>query len=180
MPAFDIVSEVDMQEVDNAVNQASKEISNRFDFKGSKSTLEFDKEKKEIKILADDDMKLRSIHQVLGQKLIKRSVDLSCLEYGNEDEVSGGMIRQVAKLKQGLEKPDAKKIVKLIKDSKLKVQAQIQDEQAACERQGLPPRKPNMDLPATNPKTHLLAPRNSLSIGSLLLPTFCPCMRPEP
>ena len=129
MPAFDIVSEVDMQEVDNAVNQASKEISNRFDFKGSKSTLEFDKEKKEIKILADDDMKLRSIHQVLGQKLIKRSVDLSCLEYGNEDEVSGGMIRQVAKLKQGLEKPDAKKIVKLIKDSKLKVQAQIQDEQ---------------------------------------------------
>ncbi len=129
MPAFDIVSEVDMQEVDNAVNQASKEISNRFDFKGSKSTLEFDKEKKEIKILADDDMKLRSIHQVLGQKLIKRSVDLSCLEYGSEDEVSGSMLRQVVKLKQGLEKPDAKKIVKLIKDSKLKVQAQIQDEQ---------------------------------------------------
>ena len=76
MPSFDIVSEVDMQEVDNAVNQASKEISNRFDFKGSKSTLEFDKDRKEIKILADDDMKLRSIQQVLGQKLIKRSVDL--------------------------------------------------------------------------------------------------------
>ena len=88
MPAFDIVSEVDMQEVDNAVNQASKEISNRFDFKGSKSKLEFDKEK-EIKILADDDMKLRSIHQVLGQKLIKRSTDLSCLDYGSEDETAG-------------------------------------------------------------------------------------------
>ena len=129
MPSFDIVSEVDMQEVDNAVNQASKEISNRFDFKGSKSTLEFDKDRKEIKILADDDMKLRSIQQVLGQKLIKRSVDLSALDYQKEEEVSGGMIRQTAKLKQGIEKPDAKKIVKAIKDSKLKVQAQIQDEQ---------------------------------------------------
>ena len=90
MPSFDIVSEVDMQEVDNAVNQASKEISNRFDFKGSKSTLEFDKDRKEIKILADDDMKLRSIQQVLGQKLIKRSVDLSALDYKKKKKLAVG------------------------------------------------------------------------------------------
>lgn len=129
MPSFDIVSELDLQEVDNATNQASKEIANRFDFRGGKSEISFSKEKKEISILADDDMKLRAIHQLLEQKMVKRNIDLRSLKYGKEEEASGGMIRQSVSLVQGIGKEDAKKITKAIKETKLKVQAQIQDEQ---------------------------------------------------
>jgi uncharacterized protein YajQ (UPF0234 family) len=129
MPSFDIVSEVNLQEVDNAVNQTVKEISTRFDFRGSKSTIEFDKPEKKIKILADDELKLRSIHQLLEQKLVKRSVDLRLLDYGKQEELSGNALRQEVTLKNGIDKEEAKKIIKLIKDSKIKVQAQIQDEQ---------------------------------------------------
>ncbi len=129
MPSFDIVSEVNLQEVDNAVNQTVKEISTRFDFRGSKSTIEFDKTEKKIKILADDELKLRSIHQLLEQKLVKRSVDLRLLDYGKQVEGTGNALRQEVTLKNGIDKEEAKKIVKLIKDSKIKVQAQIQDEQ---------------------------------------------------
>jgi uncharacterized protein YajQ (UPF0234 family) len=129
MPSFDIVSEVNLQEVDNAVNQTVKEISTRFDFRGSKSSVEFDKNEKKIKILADDELKLRSIHQLLEQKLVKRSVDLRLLDYGKQIEGSGNALRQEVTLKNGIDKEEAKKIIKLIKDSKIKVQAQIQDEQ---------------------------------------------------
>ncbi len=129
MPSFDIVNEVNLQEVDNAVNQTVKEISTRFDFPGSKSTIEFDKTEKKIKILADDELKLRSIHQLLEQKLVKRSVDLRLLDYGKQVEGTGNALRQEVTLKNGIDKEEAKKIVKLIKDSKIKVQAQIQDEQ---------------------------------------------------
>jgi uncharacterized protein YajQ (UPF0234 family) len=129
MPSFDIVSEVNLQEVDNAVNQTVKEISTRFDFRGSKSTIEFDKLEKKIKILADDELKLRSIHQLLEQKLVKRSVDLRLLDYGKQIEGSGNALRQEVTLKNGIDKEEAKKIIKLIKDSKIKVQAAIQDEQ---------------------------------------------------
>lgn len=129
MPSFDIVNEVNEQEVDNAINQAAKEIATRFDFRGSKSTLDFDKTEKKIKIFADDELKLRTIHQLLEQKLIKRSVDLRVLDYGKEQQATGNAIRQEVTLKNGIDKEEAKKIVKIIKDSKLKVQAQIQDEQ---------------------------------------------------
>ncbi len=129
MPSFDIVNEVNLQEVDNAVNQTVKEISTRFDFRGSKSTIEFDKTEKKIKILADDELKLRAIHQLLEQKLVKRSVDLRTLDYGKQIEGSGNALRQEVTLKNGIDKEEAKKIVKLIKDSKIKVQAAIQDEQ---------------------------------------------------
>ncbi len=129
MPSFDVVSEVDLQEVDNAVNQASKEISNRFDFRGGKSEISFSRDEKSIKIIADDDMKLRSIHQILEQKLVKRSVDLRALEYGNETEISGNLLKQIVTLKVGLEKETTKKITKIIKDSKIKVQVQQQDDQ---------------------------------------------------
>ncbi len=129
MPSFDIVNEVNLQEVDNAVNQTVKEISTRFDFRGSKATIEFDKTEKKIKILADDELKLRSIHQLLEQKLVKRSVDLRLLDYGKQVEGTGNALRQEVTLKNGIDKEEAKKIVKLIKDSKIKVQAQIQDEQ---------------------------------------------------
>src|SRR6478609_1369356 len=129
MPSFDIVSEVNLQEVDNAVNQTVKEITTRFDFRGSKSSIEFDKTEKKIKILADDELKLRSIHQLLEQKLVKRSVDLRLLDYGKQQEGTGNALRQEVTLKAGIDKEEAKKIVKLIKDSKIKVQAQILDEQ---------------------------------------------------
>lgn len=129
MPSFDIVSETNMQEVDNAINQAVKEIATRFDFKGGRNTIELDKEAKIVKIIADDDMKLRAIHQLIEQKLAKRGVDLGCLDFGDHEEASGQTIRQKITIKSGIDKESAKKIVKSIKDSKLKVQAQIQDEQ---------------------------------------------------
>lgn len=129
MPSFDIVSEIDTQELDNAVNMAAKEIGNRFDFRGGKSKIEFMKSEKTITIFADDDMKLQAIHQVLEQKMAKRSLDLRSLDYGKEEEASGGAIRQLVKIKNGIDKDQAKKITKCIKESKLKVQAQIQDEQ---------------------------------------------------
>jgi cyclic-di-GMP-binding protein len=129
MPSFDIVSKVDDQEIDNAVNNTIKEISTRFDFKGGKSSVELDKVAKKIKILADDDLKLRAIHQILELKLLKRGIDITCLNYGKEEEAGGKQLRQVVDIKTGIDKESAKKITKLIKDSKLKVQAQIQDEQ---------------------------------------------------
>lgn len=129
MASFDIVSEIDLQEVDNALNQAQKEIGTRFDFKGSKSTIDFDKAAKKIKITADDDMKLRTLHQILETKFSKRSLDLRCMVYGDAQEATGNTIRQDIQLKSGLEKDDAKKITKKIKELGLKVQAQIQDQQ---------------------------------------------------
>jgi uncharacterized protein YajQ (UPF0234 family) len=129
MPSFDIVSEIDLMEIDNAVNMTIKEIGQRFDFRGGKSTLELDKTARKIKITADDDMKLRAIHQILETRLAKRSIDLRCLKYGAEEAASGNIIRQMVDLKNGLEKEEAKELTKAIKDSKLKVQAEIQGEQ---------------------------------------------------
>lgn len=129
MASFDIVSEIDLQEVDNAVNQTSKEIAQRFDFRGGQSSIALEKEQKRIKIMADDDMKLRSIHQMLEQKMAKRGIDLRCLDYGKEEVASGNVIRQMVQLKAGIEKEDAKEINRVIKDSKLKVTSEIQDKQ---------------------------------------------------
>lgn len=129
MPTFDVVSELDLQEVDNAVNQAQKEIAQRFDFRGGKSEVLLEKEQKKIKIVADDDMKLRSIHQILEGKLAKRGVDLRGLKYGDNVAGSGGIIKQEIELKSGLDKDAAKAVTKAIKDSGLKVTVQIQDEQ---------------------------------------------------
>lgn len=129
MPSFDIVCEINMQEVDNAINQASKEISTRFDFRGGKSEVQLDKESSQIKIVADDEMKLRSIHQIIETKIAKRSIDCRVLQYGEEIQATGNTIRQQVKLKIGLDKEEAKKITKKIKETKLKVQAQIQDDQ---------------------------------------------------
>jgi cyclic-di-GMP-binding protein len=129
MPSFDVVSEVDMQEIDNAVNQVSKEIQTRFDFRGGKSKVDLDRDAKVILIVADDELKLRSIHQILDQKLAKRDVDIRALDYGDQVEASGNLIRQSVSLRAGIGREDAKKISKLIKESKLKVQAQIQEDQ---------------------------------------------------
>lgn len=131
MPSFDIVSEIDMQEVDNAVNQARKEIEQRYDFKGSKSeiNLEKEKEKEGITVLADDDYKLKAIVDILQSKFIKRGISIKSLDYGKAEAASGSMVRQVIKLKNGIPTEKAKEIIKIIKDTKLKVQSQIQEEQ---------------------------------------------------
>lgn len=131
MPSFDIVSEINMQEVDNAVNQAKKEIEQRYDFKGSKSEIKLEKEKgkEAITVLADDDYKLKAIVDILQSKFVKRAISVKSLDYGKAEPASGSMVRQVIKLKMGIPTEKAKEIIKIIKDTKLKVQAQIMEEQ---------------------------------------------------
>ena len=127
--SFDIVSDIDLQAVDNAINQARKEIAQRFDFKGSKSSIDLDQKEKQITVHSDDDFKLKSVVDILQGKLIKRSVPLKALSYGTVEQSAGGTVRQVVKLLVGIDKDNARKIVKMIKDTKLKVQAQIMDDQ---------------------------------------------------
>ena len=125
--SFDIVSKTDMQEVANAVQQAQKELAQRFDFKGSKSSIELTGE--EIVLLSDDEQKLRSLKDILEGKLVKRKVALKALEYAKLEDATMGAVRQRAKIVQGIETEKAKEIVKSIKDAKLKVQASIQSDQ---------------------------------------------------
>lgn len=128
--SFDIVSRVDMQEVLNAVQQSMKEISQRFDFKGSKSNIELNKDKAEILLASDDELKLKSVIEILKTKLVKRNVPLKALDFGSKvEQASGGTVKQTVKLTQGIPQEKAKEIVKLIKDTKLKVQAEIQADQ---------------------------------------------------
>lgn len=126
-PSFDVVSQVDMQEVDNAVNQTNKEISQRFDFKNSKSTVELEKDA--IKIIADDDMKLTSVVDILKTKLIRRKVSIKNFKYEKVEEVGGGLLKQMVTIQQGLSTEVAKEIVKDIKDMKIKVRPTIMDDQ---------------------------------------------------
>jgi len=127
--SFDIVSKVDLQEVLNAVQQAMKEISQRFDFKGSKSSLDLNKDKHEITVISDDELKLKIVLDILQTKLVKRGVSLKALQYGKIDQASGGTVRQIITLQQGIPVEKAKEIVKLIKETKMKVQAEIQKDQ---------------------------------------------------
>jgi uncharacterized protein YajQ (UPF0234 family) len=128
MPSFDIVSKTDTQEVDNAVNQAIKEMQQRYDFKGSKSEIKWEK-KEDVTILGDDDTKLNAIIDIIQTKLVKRGVSLKSLEYGKVEDAAGGMKKQVIKILQGIPSEKAKEITKMIKDRKLKVQSQIMDDQ---------------------------------------------------
>lgn len=127
--SFDIVCEVNMQEVLNAVNQSKKEIGQRFDFKGSKSSIELDKDKGVITLVSDDEMKLKSVIDILQTKLVKRGVSLKALNYGKIEQAAGNTVRQVITLQQGIPQEKAKEIVKLIKDTKMKVSAEIQKDQ---------------------------------------------------
>ena len=127
MPSFDIVSKVDMQEVDNAVNQALKEIGQRYDFKGTHN--EIDLQEDAIVLLGADDYKLQAVVDVLKGKLVRRGVSPKCLDFGKKEPASGGAVRQRVAIVQGVSKEKGKEIVKRIKDSKLKVQAQIMDDQ---------------------------------------------------
>ncbi len=126
MPSFDIVSEVDQQEVKNALEQTNKEVSTRFDFKGSDARVE--QAGYVLTVFADDDFKLNQVQDILNGKLAKRGVDLKCLDVGKSDKISGNKLKRQVTVKVGVETELAKKIVKLVKDSKLKVQASIQGE----------------------------------------------------
>lgn len=127
--SFDIVSKVDMQEVDNALNQARKEIVQRYDFKGSVTTIELKEKEMEMIILSDDDFRLKAVIDILQNKFIKRGIPLKALTYGKIEPASGGAVRQTITLQNGIDKENAKLLVKMIKDSKMKVQAQIMEDQ---------------------------------------------------
>ena len=127
--SFDIVSQVDMQEVLNAVQQAAKELSQRFDFKGTKSSIELNKDKGEITLLTIDDYKLKNLIEILKSKLVKRNVSLKALVYGKVEKAMGDTLRQVVTLQKGISSERSRDIVKLIKNMKLKVQSEIQQDQ---------------------------------------------------
>jgi uncharacterized protein YajQ (UPF0234 family) len=124
--SFDIVSKTDYAEVTNAINQTTKEISQRFDFKGSRATVEL--EGKDLMLFAEDDMKLRNMNDILQGKLVKRGVSIKALEYQKIEPAAGGTVRQLVKVQQGIPIEKAKEVVKFIKDNKYKVQASIQGE----------------------------------------------------
>jgi len=124
MPSFDIVSEVNQVEVRNAVEQANREISTRFDFKGSDARIEH--KEKELTLYADDEFKLKQVTDVLIGKLTRRGVDVRSLKFGGIEKMSGDKVKQIATIRVGVEQELAKKIVKQLKDSKLKVQTSIQ------------------------------------------------------
>ncbi|MEW6269890.1 MAG: YajQ family cyclic di-GMP-binding protein [Thermodesulfobacteriota bacterium] len=127
MPSFDVVSKVDMQEISNALQQTRKEVEQRYDFKGSKTDIE--QEKNAIRITSDNDFKVKAVVDVLQSKLVKRGVNLKSLEYGKVEPAAGGLARQQITIHQGLDTDAAREVVKLIKDTKVKVQAQVQDDQ---------------------------------------------------
>jgi hypothetical protein len=124
---MDIVSKVNMQEVTNAVNQAMMEIKQRYDFKGSVSKIELNSKENKLVLASDDEFKMKSVVDILQNKLVKRSVSLKALVYGKLETASGGTVRQEATLQQGIPTDKAKDMVKQIKNMKLKVQAQIRE-----------------------------------------------------
>ena len=124
--SFDVVSKTDYAEVTNAINQSMKEVSQRFDFKGSKASIEL--QGKDLILTAEDETKLRNINDILQGKLVKRGVSLKALDYEKVEPAAGGTVRQLVKVQQGIPIEKAKEVVKFIKDSKLKVQASIQGE----------------------------------------------------
>ena len=126
MPSFDIVCEANLVEVKNAIEQANKEITNRFDFKGSDARVE--QKEHELTAYADDDFKLGQVRDVLTGKMAKRNVDARFLDIGKVEKIGGDKVKQVIKIRNGIESEVAKKVVKLIKDSKIKVQSSIQGE----------------------------------------------------
>ena len=129
MPSFDIVSELDLQEVDNAINNVRKEVETRYDFKGVITEMEFNRKTKVLSLVTGDDMKIRAIRDMLISHFVRRKVDPKSMEFGETENTSRGQLKQEIKLHDGIDKDAARKLVKIIKDSKIKVQAAIQDEQ---------------------------------------------------
>ncbi|MES2592586.1 MAG: YajQ family cyclic di-GMP-binding protein [Bacteroidota bacterium] len=129
MPSFDIVNKVDAQLLDNAINVARKEVVNRFDFNGSKSEIDLDKKSMTVHVLTENDMRMDSIIDIIRNRMIKQKLDPLCLDFGKDQFASGFMVKKDIKVREGIDKDVARKIIKDIKDSKLKVQAQMMDDQ---------------------------------------------------
>ena len=129
MPSFDIVSRIDLQEVDNAVNITKKAILSRYDFRNSKTEIDLDKKDKKIHLITEDDMKLRAVQDALIENLVKRKVDRKCLDAKPSEMAARGMIQREITIKEGVDSDTARNIVKMIKERKLKVQAAIQENQ---------------------------------------------------
>jgi len=127
--SFDVVSKLDLQEVENAVNQANKEMITRFDFKGSVSRVDWDKKESKLTLFSDDEYKLKSVIDILQGKLTKRGISLKALDFQAVEPAERSTVRQGVQMKQGIVSEKAKEIVKAIKDAKFKVQASIQGEQ---------------------------------------------------
>jgi len=126
--SFDITSKVDLQEIDNAVNQARKELANRYDFKGAKFSIDYNREEKKITLVAGDDFKLRGIHDSLGMRLSKRGISLKSIKYKEPEKAFEGNLRQIVEITDGIPKDKARELVQIIKDLKLKVQARIEED----------------------------------------------------
>jgi len=126
--SFDIVSEVDLQEVDNGVNQACKELAQRYDFKDSKASIAFDRKEEKITLIADDEFKLKALTDMLATRLAKRGVSLKSLKFNEAEKAFEGYLRQTAEICMGIEKEKAKELTGIIKDLGLKVQTQIEGE----------------------------------------------------
>ncbi|MGE4506300.1 MAG: YajQ family cyclic di-GMP-binding protein [Desulfovibrionaceae bacterium] len=129
MPSFDIVSQIDLQEVDNAVNNVKKEVLTRFDFRGVNTELDLNRKDKKISLVTGDEMKIKALRDMLITHFTRRKVDSACMEFAEPEPTSKGQLKQEITLREGIDKDTAKKMVKAIKDTKLKVQAAIQDEQ---------------------------------------------------
>ena len=129
MPTFDIISKYDIQEVENSVNMVTRDITNRYDFRGSDTTITFNKKESTIKIESNSDMRISAVRDMLEKRAIGRSVALKTFKFNDIEKGSGMTVRQRVELQEGISKENAKKVNKMIKDSKLKVQSQIQGEQ---------------------------------------------------
>lgn len=129
MPSFDIVNEIDIQKLDNAINVAKKEIVNRYDFHGSKTEMELDKKEMTLKITTENEMRMNAIRDIIISRSMKQGIDPKCFDFGKDHYASGNMVRKDVKIKKGIDKETAKGIVKHIKDTGMKVQASIMDEQ---------------------------------------------------
>lgn len=129
MPSFDIVSEIDLQKLDNAINVARKEIIGRYDFNNSKTTIELDKKTMVVQVVTEDNMKMDAVEGIMISRMMKQGLDGRALDFGKEHYASGSMIRKDITIKQGIDKEVSRKILKVIKDSGLKVQPSIMDDQ---------------------------------------------------
>jgi uncharacterized protein YajQ (UPF0234 family) len=129
MPSFDVVNKIDLQDIDNAINNAKKEIRTRYDFRNSKTEMDLDKKTKKIHVVTEDTMKLKAIRDTLVTHFVRTGIDPKVLDFAEEEPTSGGMIKCDASLREGIDQDLAKKMVKMIKDTKLKVQAAIQGDQ---------------------------------------------------
>ena len=129
MPSFDIVSRVEMQEVDNAVNNVTKELQTRYDFRNVTTEINLNRKDNQITVTTGDEMKYRAIRELLITHCVRRKVDPKALDFGEPEPAAKGQVRGVVRIKEGIEKEVAQRIVKMVKDLKIKVQTQIQDEQ---------------------------------------------------